>query len=374
MNSPSFVDRLTGALCGVAIGDGMGAPVEGWTADKIASRFKDVRSFFPKTGGGDPTSGKGDGRFTDDTLMVETLIRAYEACGDHLDAYGFEQYFLKEMAETPVWLPERKKEMPILNRLWIPEKYPWVRLTMQGAEPRQAGLGNTLICGLAMFMMPVGAVNAGDPTAAYQEAIAFGLAHTHSFALEAAAVMAASYAQAFAWSRIEEVLECAMSQARDGTGGAIASVLASVDCRASVEDFIRRARDAARPFDVRPENLLEEQSEAGRRTTPSRAHSIEELPVALAALKYGDGDFHKTLHAAVFYGRDCDTIAGMAAGLYGALFGSQRIPPDLQQASQRANHRDYSKMAEQFADTIRAILRKDTERWAQKRRTIEAAS
>jgi hypothetical protein len=49
-----------------------------------------------------------------------------------------------------------------------------------------------------MYRMPVGEVNFGDPGQAYQEAVALGIAHNESFAVEAGAVMAAAYAEAFA--------------------------------------------------------------------------------------------------------------------------------------------------------------------------------
>ena len=37
--SLSFLDRLTGSICGLAIGDGMGGPVEGWSPQRIRERF-----------------------------------------------------------------------------------------------------------------------------------------------------------------------------------------------------------------------------------------------------------------------------------------------------------------------------------------------
>ena len=47
-------------------------------------------------------------------------------------------------------------------------------------------------CGAAMYIAPVGAVNAGDPRRAYDEAIAFASGHQESYGLEAAAVLAAA--------------------------------------------------------------------------------------------------------------------------------------------------------------------------------------
>jgi len=99
----TFDSRLLGCLLGVAIGDGMGGPVEGLTATEIQRRFPtwDWTRFLPTQ----EWKPKGEGRITDDTLMTEALIRAYNAAGTHLDAYGFRDFLLPEMCDHPVWVP-----------------------------------------------------------------------------------------------------------------------------------------------------------------------------------------------------------------------------------------------------------------------------
>ncbi|MCL6445630.1 MAG: ADP-ribosylglycohydrolase family protein [Alicyclobacillus sp.] len=363
-------DKIAGALYGLAIGDAMGAPVEKWPAARIAATFDSVNEFLPATHSGDPLTGKGGGRFTDDTLMTEALIRAYSKCQNHMDSYDFEKYMLPEMAQTEVWVPERQRVMAILERLYWPEKYPWIRLFVNNSEPRSAGIGNRVNCGVAMYMMPVGAVNAGDPAAAYQEAASLAIAHNESFAVEAAAVMAAASAAAFgAGSTIEQVVHTAKSMARDGTGKAIRSVLDVVDVNMAREEFIDRVRAAVSPYDQRPDYLPDDksfsctgiQADVGR---PSRESSIEELPVALAVLLYGNGDFMKTLSTAVFYGRDCDSIAGMACSLFGAIHGVEAIPSPLRHGVNEANRRDFSKLAVTLTNTVRIVFEKDKQRFA----------
>jgi len=354
-------------MYGQAIGDAMGAPVEGWPASRIAERFSDVVEFLPSTHGGDPESGKGGGRITDDTLMVEALIRAYAASGDHLDAYGFEEFFIPEIVRRPVWVPEFGREMPIMDRLWWPEKYPCVRLSINNAEPRSAGIGNCVNCGVAMYMMPVGAVNAGDPAGAYQEAAALALAHNESFAIEAGAVMAAACAAAFGRdASISSVMETASRLARDGTRSAIKDTVAAADQSDDLGCFIQKTRAAVSPYDQRTGHTADDApliasqlSDTGR---PSRTAAIEELPVALAALKYGAGDFLKTIRAAVFYGRDCDSIAGMAGALWGAIYGVCGISQNLRSASDSANRRDFGKLAADFHSVILKILENDAKR------------
>lgn len=367
--------RVCGALIGGAIGDGMGAPVEGWGAEQILENFADwdFTKFIPPQGW-DGTSHywKGNGRITDDTLMVEALMDAYIGAGAHLDAYGYAEHLLPRVVNKVVWVPEYQKEMPIFERLWVPEKYPRWRLEYNNADPRTAGVGNMCNCGVAMWIMPVGAVNAGDPQAAYQEAAAIGHAHNESFAVEAAAVLAAAFAEAFATNEIDSVIDAAIDLSQDGTRRACQASVNAADPGDALGDFIRNVRAAVAPYDQRTEHTTDdrpltvvkgEPSDVGR---PSRVMSIEELPVALAVLKYGKGDLLKTLRAGVCYGRDCDSIAGMACGLLGALDGPGQLPVSLTEALAKTNRRDFKDLAQRFARIAQAIFLSDRERFARR--------
>ncbi len=371
----TYESRIKGALIGGAIGDAMGAPVEGWGSAAILDAFMDwdYARFIPPQGwDGQSHYWKGNGRITDDTLMTEALIDAYADAGDHLDAYGYARHLLPRVVGKVVWVSEYQQEMPIFERLWMPEKYPRWRLEYNNAEPRVAGVGNMCNCGVAMWIMPVGAVNAGDAYAAYQEAAAIGQAHNESFAVEAAAVLAAAFAQAFATDAIDDVIDSALALAQDGTLKACRAAVDAATPAQSLPDCIASVRAAVAPFDQRTEHVTDDKplaidrsipSDVGR---PSRVMSIEELPVALAVLKYGHGDFIKTLRAGVCYGRDCDSIAGMACGLFGALFGPEQFPRTLTDALAEANRRDFDALASGFAHTAHKIFKADHKRFTRR--------
>lgn len=358
----------------------MGAPVEYWDSDEIFAEYGDwdLTKFLPsRRWDGASSYTKGNGRVTDDTLMTEALVRAYESREGHMDAHDFEAYLLPEISETEVWVPEFQRRMPILERLWWPERYPHLRLGIGRAYPRSAGVGNLVNCGPAMYAMPVGAMNAGDPEGAYAEASALTLAHNESFAVEAAAVAAAAYAGALArGSAVEDVLAVAQSLARDGTRSAIRAAVAAADPHDGIRTFVSRTREAVAPYDQRTAvsstGHPSEWRGSGDVGRPSRVASIEELPVALAALGYGAGDFRKTLRAAVFYGRDCDTIAGMATGFFGAVHGACSIPRALAEASDEANRRDFGRLAGRLARVAEAVLEKDAARLRDRRRAVAA--
>lgn len=372
-----LVEKLSGALYGVAIGDAMGAPVEGMPCDAALAKHSghDFRKFIPPRHGGDPRAGKGNGRITDDTLMTEVLIKAYGDAMSHLDAYGYRKFILPHVKDRSVWIPEWQREGILFDRLWHPEKYPWMRMVPANAEPRTAGIGNMVNCGIAMWMMPAGAVNAGDPEGAYQEAVLMGSAHNESFAVEAGGVMAACYAEAMsAKSSVDSVIEAALDLAKDGTGRAIRVCCEAADPSDELGIFVARVRAAMAPYDQREGHVPDDEplalDAAGDVGRPSRIASIEELPVALAALKYGAGDPIKTLRAGVCYGRDCDSIAGMALGVFGALFGAGGLPQSLKKGVDKANRRNFSALARSFDRTVRRIALGDRKRWTRRASAI----
>ena len=64
--------------------------------------------------------GKGDGRYTDDTHMVQLLGRIYVEEGKHLDPFIFARRIVPLIADEPRWVAERGMEMPVVDRLFYP--------------------------------------------------------------------------------------------------------------------------------------------------------------------------------------------------------------------------------------------------------------
>ncbi len=88
----TFTHRVRAALIGGAIGDAMGAPVEDESAASILSRFTawDFAQFIPPQGwDGVSHYWKGNGRITDDTLMIEAFMHAYNRADKHMDSYDY---------------------------------------------------------------------------------------------------------------------------------------------------------------------------------------------------------------------------------------------------------------------------------------------
>ncbi|MEL3950060.1 MULTISPECIES: ADP-ribosylglycohydrolase family protein [Streptomyces] len=371
----TLTDRVTGALVGAAVGDALGGPVEGHSPDQIAERHGGrVRGIVGPWHGDDWRTArpiapyhKGDGHITDDTLMTHALIRVYATVRDHLDAYAIADHLVPDLITAPRWIPELEADALPLHRLFLAEKWLVARLHYGHVDPREAGAGNIVNCGAAMYMAPVGLVNAANPAGAYAEALDVAGAHQSSYGREAAGVFAAAVAAACVpGATPTSVVETCLALAKDGTRAAIEAVAEVASGYDEFEPALAPLRTAVAPFDtVGPDYRAP--SLGARR--PSRLHAIEELPVALGMLLIADGDYRRTVLGSVNYGRDCDSTATMSGAIAGALRGASTVPDDWSTTVAEASRLDLRTPALTLTEVAREIFTKDRTR----RRTHEAA-
>jgi ADP-ribosylglycohydrolase len=362
-----LLDRATGALTGAAVGDALGGAAEGYAPADIQTRYGGyIAGIVPPFNADWRTARpiapyhKGDGHITDDTLMTLALIDVYAAVGDHLDAFAVADHLVPALIGEPRWIPELEAEALLLHRVFLAEKWLVARLHYGHVDPREAGVGNIVNCGAAMYMTPAGIVNAADPVGAYREAIDIAGAHQSSYGREAAGVFAAAVAAAMApGATIASVVDAAVTLARDGTREAIETVATVAaeydDWRAALGPL----REAIAPFDTVGPQYRSPALDARR---PSRTKSIEELPVALGLALVAGGDYREAVLGAVNYGRDADSIATMAGALTGALGGADAVPAEWLGDVSAASRIDLLAPAARLAGVATDIWRHDAER------------
>ncbi|MFI8522984.1 ADP-ribosylglycohydrolase family protein [Promicromonospora sukumoe] len=367
-------DRSVAVITGAAVGDALGGATEGWTPEQIEERHGGrvrgvVGPWYPNWRDARPIAPyhKGDGHITDDTLMTRALVEVYAKRRAHLDAYAMAEDLVPLMLGEPRWIPELESTALLLQRVFLAEKWIVARLHYGHVDPREAGVGNVVNCGAAMYVAPVGLVNAGDPRAAYAEAIDLTGAHQSSYGREAAGVFAAMVAASVApGATLDDVVAAALDVAHDGTAAALRAVVDALDGwpEAPATDdeerkLARLVREVVAPYDsVGPE--YRQMSMDARR--PSRTKSIEELPVALGLLLGHRGDFRGAVLAAVNYGRDADSIAVMAGAVAAGLGGSGVVPTDWLDQIETASKMDVRETGRLMADAAGDILRADRER------------
>ncbi|MFG2371609.1 ADP-ribosylglycohydrolase family protein [Streptomyces sp. NPDC048504] len=369
----SLEERITGALVGAAVGDALGGPVEGYSPDQILERhagrvhgivgpwngeaWRTARPIAPYH--------KGDGHVTDDTLMTHALVRVYARVRDHLDAYSVADHLVPDLMQNPRWIPELEAEAIPLQRVFLAEKWLAARLHYGHVDPREAGVGNIVNCGAAMYMAPVGLVNAAHPAGAYAEALDIAGAHQSSYGREAAGVFAAAVAAACVpGATPDSVVAACLALAKDGTRTAIEQVCEVAARYSDFESALVPLREAVAPYDTVGPDYRAPSLDARR---PSRTKAIEELPVALGMLVVSGGDYRHAVLGSVNYGRDCDSIATMAGAVAGAL--GSTVPQDWSKTVAEASRLDLWEPAATLTTVTRELFERDVLR----RRAHEAA-
>ena len=364
-------DRVMAVITGSAVGDALGGATEGWTPEQIEERYGGrvtgiVPPYYPNWRDARPIAPyhKGDGHITDDTLMTRALVEVYAKRRDHLDAYAVAEDLVPLMIGEPRWIPELESTALLLQRVFLAEKWIVARIHYGHVDPREAGVGNIVNCGAAMYMAPVGLANAGDPHGAYREAIDVAGAHQSSYGREAAGVFAAAVAAAVTpQATVDDVVAAALAVAHDGTADAVRAVAEALSdgttppaTDAEERALAQRIRAAVAPYDsVGPEYRA--MSRDARR--PSRTKSIEELPAALGFVLGHRGDFRGAVLGAINYGRDADSIAVMAGAVCAGLGGTAVVPPEWLDAIEEASRTDIRETGALMADVVRDVLRAD---------------
>lgn len=365
--------RIRGIILGTAYGDALGAVVEKLSFKEIRQKYNLVTDLNQKWYKHDWAPEhrnyrvRGEGTITDDTLMTLALMEVYNTEKRHIDAYDMGNEFVKEIAFKPKYIPELKKEAFIIDRLFYPEKFIFLRHTLANCNPREGGIGNMVNCGAAMYISPIGIVNAGNPRGAYDEAINFGMGHQVSYGLEAAGVLAACIAKALIPEvKIEEIIETAKFYAKDGTKKAIGKICEKAfeikskkdDYDFIVEEFHRVIKEFS-PMGDDVNRSIDKLGVPSDHYTPSRLYSIEELPLALGFIIVYDGNFKESIIAGINSGRDTDSIGVMIGAILGAMKGEAVITDEELSLLENTNKQDLLENADRFYKTVHKIIEND---------------
>jgi ADP-ribosylglycohydrolase len=370
-------DRATGALAGAAVADALGGAAEGNTPDAIRERYDGfiegiVPPFLPDWRHARPIAPyhKGDGHVTDDTLMTTALVEVYDTVRDHLDAHAVADHLVPLLIGERRWIPELETEAILLQRLFLAEKWLVARLHYGHVDPREAGVGNIVNCGAAMYAAPVGIANAASPDGAYAEAVDVAGAHQSSYGREAAGVYAACVAEAMRpGASVSSVVEVALRVAKDGTRDAIEAVTSAATTLTDWRTSLGAIRAAVEPYDTVGPHYRAPARDA---RIPSRTKSIEELPVALGMLVVAGGDYRETVLGAVNYGRDSDSIAVMGGSIAGALGGRAVVPEEWVTRVSEASRMDITATGPTMAAVAKDVWAKDRERFARRASLFDA--
>ncbi len=381
-----FERKTRGVIYGTAFGDALGAPVERLTHQQILDLYGGpVITVNTKWWKADMNivdridRMRGYGIITDDTLMTMSLINVYQNKRNHIDAYDMGDEFVKEIGYRPRYIPEFDREAMLIERLFYPEKHIFNRHGLANCDPREGGMGNMVNCGAAMYISPVGVVNACNPKAAYDEAIDFACGHQLSYGLEAAGVLAACIAKAYEpGATIHDVVATALELAKDGTKNAIRDLYETAkrlkDRREEKAFIVEEFFKAILPYSPVAEQFARSVERVGIPThnyTPSRLYSIEELPVAIGYLTLFEDKPVQAVIDGVNSGRDADSVGVMAGCIAGALYGYEIFDPKEIEIIDKKSRLNLEARSDSFIKTARGIIESDIEKNKNMMKTLD---
>jgi ADP-ribosylglycohydrolase len=338
MASDEF-DRAYGALLGLAIGDALGMPTQGFERAEVAARWAtsggEVAGFGAAPDDNPISAGLPAGRVTDDTEQAVILARLLIDGRGHVDPYDFAAA-LTQWQDDKIAAGSADLLGPSTNRA--------IAAIRAGTPPGDAGRdGRTN--GAAMRICPVGIAVPPRPLERLVDAVteASRVTHNTGTAISGAAAIAAAVSAGIDGCPQDEVIDLAVAAARLGErGGATAA-------DQPVADKIASAVSLGRGADIT--------SPAGRRALLDRITSNigsslateESVPAAFAVAGASWSDPWLACRLAASLGGDSDTIAAMTGAILGATSGRAGFPPSAAAAMLAANPElDLSALARQL--------------------------
>lgn len=276
-------ERFAGCLLGLAVGDAMGAPLEGMPADIVYRTFGPIRNIIAHPPVEELT-------YTDDTQMMIGVAEALVQSGEIVESDLAKQF--GENFES--WRGYGPGTRRILEAIRSGRDWEWL-----AANQLPGGsFGN----GAAMRVAPVGLLFWRDEQRLIEQAVYSARpTHTHPLGIEGAVLLALA---------IRFVLHHATFFR--------AGLFSYLSQHAASEEFADVLSDAAR---LGPEDTL------GRLGNTLEAHRSVVTSIACFALNMDS--YEDTIARAISLGGDVDTLAAMAGAISGARLGVGAIPRHL---------------------------------------------
>jgi len=260
--------RFRGTILGLAIGDALGMPVEGLSAEEIKSKFGFIEDFIPSP------NGLKAGEWTDDTeemlILAESILETV-----YLNPENFARKLVYAMNSGRLIKAGPTTRRAVYN---LQRGYPW---------NRSGVVADT--CGAAMRIAPIGLV--------------------YSFSLDL--VEKYSYISSIVTHRGNSAISGAV---------AISTAIACICNGFENEEMVKEVVKRSGKFDaLLADKILAKKAEG------SSMLSWDAIPSAFYHY-FNSKSFRECVVNAVNFGGDTDSIAAMAGAMKGAEVGIEKIP------------------------------------------------
>lgn len=343
-------EKVFGCYLGAAVGDALGGPVQASHAERIRKQYGGLKEmiYYRKPPGffdvGPGYALRSDpGSVTDESLVraqfADFVVRHSRSRNtaelvDHILRYGDLKVWPKGMVE-PIERIRRKETRPELAGVTHPPG------------------------GGASWWVPIGLIHPGEPAKAAEEVVKLSAIWKRPLEQDLVGAVAAGVAHALTpRATVDSLVKAATAEV-----GPLAKSL--IDRAVEIGRAIPRGELQMFIEQVYQALLVEEAPDGIDDELPPPAFPppnpdiptsspllAEQVPLAFAALVFGDGRSRATLLAAASLGRDSKTITSIAGAWIGALVGRARMPREWIGAVVTANLNDvdFVSQANQLAD------------------------
>jgi len=290
------IDKITGSLVGLAMGDALGQPTEGWSPQAIAAKWGYISGFV------------GEVAVSDDTEYTLYSAKLLLEHGYDLTRDDVADAWLRDIVPLPgPFKGAGFSELATIENL------------RRGIRPPDSGQHfHAWSDGFAMRVAPFAAVAPGDPQTACRLATEDGIVSHAGEGLYSGLAVAAAVSVALTDAPLNEVVHAALEAIPDSswTARAIREGWALGSSHPSAKAAIYPLHDALAVT-----------------TYPWADLGPEAIGLAFGLLHAGRGEFEATVLAAVNLGRDADTIAAIVGAILGAKLGYDALPPAWRSAA-----------------------------------------
>ena len=283
----SIPNKFKGTLIGCAVGDALGAPIEGMPPDAIREKYGKVTDFLDERFGA--------GRVTDDTQMTVCLAQSILETGN----FYVEQTALK----FGLWIAASDEGIKEARGVGMACATACRRLH-EDLGPEKSGV-DSAGCGAAMRSGPIGLRYYHDPETMLQASVGqAGLTHNNPEAVAGAAAVAFAVGLGIADNgNIDR------SSFLKRTSEHVAGINRNMSSKiAGLSDYL----------DAGPEE--------GFAYTGNGGYVMETVPASLFAFLRSPYDLEETVITAVNAGGDTDSIGAIAGAVSGSFNGIDSIP------------------------------------------------
>jgi ADP-ribosylglycohydrolase len=298
MTHPVLKERFIGAIVGCAVGDALGAPFEGISANKL---FQDGQLDYA------PIAGFPPGQYTDDTQMTLAIVKAVLEDGE-IKGKSVAEKFAELWRSGQIVGPGASCSEAM--RRYIRGEADWDEC---GTAPGRAGNGT------AMRASPIGLWDYDEPGRLVEDAAAVSVI-THKDERAVAGAIAVAAAVAYVVQRDEVLVEDLVGHVSQGVSGQSAEFASAVD----EIPALMKADEADAIQTMINEGWQGHDASFG--VTPFVIPTV--LASFYAFLRY-PGDFCASVRAVINMGGDVDSTGAITGAISGAFNGAYAIPDHL---------------------------------------------